>query len=74
MTEHSFIKCEALKYAYRQTSKGVVISFLLHPNEVPKELATAPINTRVLLAVAEIIDEQSIASETAVERDAANLT
>lgn len=57
MTEHSFTKCEAVKYAYRQNKNGIVVSFLLHPSEFSSELAIAPIGTRVLLAVAEIVDE-----------------
>ena len=57
MTEHSFIKCEAVKTAYRQNKSGIVVSFLLHPSEFSSELAIAPIGTRVILAVAEIKEE-----------------
>lgn len=56
MTEHSFVRCEAIKTSYRQTKDGMVISFAIHPNDLPPELALAPVGTRVLLAVAEIVD------------------
>lgn len=59
MNEHSFIKCEAVKTAYRQNKTGIVVSFLLHPNDFSSELALAPIGTRVLLAVAELGEIES---------------
>src|SRR3990167_6715521 len=55
------LHCEAKKHAYRQTQDGVVVSFVLHPQEVPAGLATAPLGTRYMLALAEIgNDEQPI--------------
>jgi len=50
--------CEAKKHAYRQTQDGVVVSFVLHPNEVPEGLATAALGTRYMLAVVEIGDDE----------------
>ncbi len=47
---------EAKKYAYRQTKDGMVLSFVLHPDDVPKEMATAPIGQRYMLACAQIDD------------------
>jgi hypothetical protein len=61
MAEHSFTKCEAVKTAYRQTKEGMVISFAIHPSDLPPELALAPVGTRVLLAVAEIGDDETVA-------------
>jgi hypothetical protein len=55
--EHNFCKAEAKIYAFRKNAEGTVISFIIHPNEVPNELQIAPIGTRVFLAVAEIVDE-----------------
>jgi len=52
------VHCEAKKHAFRQTQDGVIISFVLHPQEVPPELALAPLGTRVMLAVAEIGDDE----------------
>lgn len=36
---------EAKKHAYRQTQDGVVVSFVIHPDEVPADMATAPLGT-----------------------------
>ena len=47
---------EAKKYAYRQTKDGMVLSFVLHPDDVPKEMATAPIGQRYIVACAQIDD------------------
>lgn len=58
------LHCEAKKHAYRQTQDGVVISFVLHPQEVPDGLATAPLGTRYQLVVVEIgDDEKPVAKE-----------
>jgi hypothetical protein len=53
------LHCEARKWSYRQTKEGVVISFLLHPNELPDGLALAPLGTRFMLAVCEISDQET---------------
>ena len=45
---------EAKKYAYRQTKDGMVVSFVIHPDDVPKEMATAPIGQRYIVACAKI--------------------
>lgn len=50
--------CEARKTSYRQTSQGVVISFLLHPSDIPDGLSLAPLGTRFMLAVCEIGDDE----------------
>lgn len=52
------LHCEARKWSYRQTKEGVVISFLLHPNELPDGLALAALGTRFMLAVCEIGDDE----------------
>lgn len=51
--------CEARKTSYRQTSQGVVISFLLHPNETPDGLSLAPLGTRFMLAIVELADDET---------------
>jgi hypothetical protein len=58
------LSCEAKKHAYRQTQDGVVVSFVLHPQDIPDGLATAALGTRYLLALVEIGDD-----EKPVERD-----
>jgi hypothetical protein len=50
--------CEAKKHAYRQTQDGVVVSFVLHPNEVPDGLATAPLGSRYVLALVQIDENE----------------
>lgn len=67
MTEHSFCQAEAKIYAFRKNAEGTVISFVIHPSEVPDELQVAPIGTRVILAVAEIVDEVQTA-ENKIQR------
>lgn len=50
--------CEAKKHGYRQTADGIVISFVLHPEEVPDDLALATLGTRYMLAFARIGDDE----------------
>ena len=50
---------EAKKYAYRQTKDGMVLSFVLHPDDEPKEMATAPIGQRYMVACAQIDDHEN---------------
>jgi hypothetical protein len=49
---------EAKKHAYRQTQDGVVISFVVHPNDVSAEMAMAPLGMRYMVAFAEIGDDE----------------
>jgi uncharacterized OB-fold protein len=51
--------CEAKKHAYRQTQDGVVVSFVLHPQDMPEGLATAPLGTRYVLAFVELNDDET---------------
>ena len=50
--------CEAKKHGYRQTQDGIVISFVLHPEEVPDDLALAALGTRYMIAFARIGDDE----------------
>lgn len=50
--------CEARKIAYRQSKEGFVVSFAIHPDEVPTGLAVAGIGTRYMLALVEIGDDE----------------
>lgn len=52
------LSCEAKKHAYRQTQDGVVVSFVLHPNDVPDALAVSPLGTRYMVALVEIGDDE----------------
>lgn len=51
--------CEARKIAYRQSKEGFVVSFAVHPNDVPDGLAVAAIGTRYMLALVEIGDDEN---------------
>ena len=58
------ITCDAIKIAYRQSRDGFVVSFVLHPNEVPPELANAHIGSQWQLKLVEL-DDDGNPSETA---------
>lgn len=49
---------EAKKHAYRQTQDGIVVSFVIHPNDVPESLALAALGTRFMIGFAEIGDDE----------------
>lgn len=65
MTKGSF---EAIKYAYRQTKDGFVLSFVVHPSDMPDDMATAPIGQRFMIAYGAITDSGAGASTAARER------
>lgn len=50
--------CEAIKYAYRQTKEGVVVSFVIHPSDIPPALQVSPIGARYVLALVELDDQE----------------
>jgi hypothetical protein len=52
------VHCEAKKVAYRQTKDGLVVSFVIHPNDMPDALAVAPLGQRYMLAMAAIGDDE----------------
>lgn len=49
---------EAKKHGYRQTQDGVVVSFVLHPNDLDAAFAVAPLGTRYMIGFAEIGDDE----------------
>lgn len=49
---------EAKKHAYRQTQDGIVVSFVMHPNDIDAAFAVAPLGTRYMVAFAEIGDDE----------------
>src|SRR5689334_9280134 len=59
--------CEAKLHAFRKTQDGVVVSFVLHPAEVPERLALDPLGTRYMLALVAIGDDEQPAPEPAPE-------
>ncbi len=45
------IKCDAIKYAYRQSKDGFVVAFVIHPQEMPVDLANADIGSQWQLSL-----------------------
>lgn len=68
------IHCEAKKHSYRQVQDGVVVSFVLHPQEVPEGLALAALGTRYMLALVEIGDDEKPRAPKPVETKKMELT
>lgn len=52
------IPCELILYAYRKNKDGVVVSFVVHPDGVPAELAVAPIGSRWVGALVHVGDDE----------------
>lgn len=50
--------CEVRKIAYRQSKDGMVVAFVVHPNDMPDALATAELGTRYRMALVEIGDDE----------------
>jgi hypothetical protein len=58
LAREAAVHCEAKKHGYRQTQDGIVVSFVLHPEEIPDALATASLGTRYMLALVEIGEDE----------------
>ena len=56
---------EVKKHAVRQTQDGWVVSFVIHPNDMSPELATAPLGTRFMIGYAAIGDDEQPVQQTA---------
>lgn len=54
----SALHFEAVKYAYRQSRDGVVVSFVVHPNDMPAELSASHIGARYMIALVELGDDE----------------
>lgn len=57
MSDYPQIECK--KHAYRQTQDGIVISFVLHPDDVSADLASAPLGTRYMAVLVELNDNET---------------
>ena len=49
---------EALKISLRQEADGIIVAFRIHPNDMPGDLLSAPINSRFSLAFRQISDDE----------------
>lgn len=54
----SAIHCEMVKYAYRQSKDGIVVSFVVHPNDIPAALSISHIGARFMVALVQIGDDE----------------
>lgn len=50
--------CEVKLYAFRKTRDGTIVSFVLHPQDMPEKLAIADIGARFMLAMVELGDDE----------------
>lgn len=62
------IQCEMVKYAYRQTKDGVVVSFVVHPNDIPAALSTSHIGARFVAVLVQIGDDELPVHQPAKEK------
>lgn len=51
-------RCEAKLHGLRRTAEGAVISFVIHPNEIPRALMLDALGTRYMLAFVAIGDDE----------------
>lgn len=61
------VPCEMVLYAYRKNKDGVVVSFVVHPDDMPSELATARIGSRWVGALVQIGDDERPIPQAAKE-------
>ena len=52
-------KFEAIKYALRQSKDGVIVSFVVHPNDVDDQLTCLPIGARVAIGWVALADDET---------------
>ena len=52
------VPCELILYAYRKNKDGIVVSFVVHPDQMPAELAVAPIGSRWVGALVQVGDDE----------------
>lgn len=58
MTDLPAVHFEGIKYSFRQSKDGIIISFVVHPHEVPASLSTSNIGARYMVALVEIDDNE----------------
>jgi hypothetical protein len=52
------ITFEGIKYSYNQRQAGIVIAFVVHPENMPDYVALAPLGSRVMITLTEIGDDE----------------
>lgn len=61
------LPCEMVKYALRQTKDGIVVSFVVHPNDIPAALQVSHIGSRWMAALVQIGDDEQPVKEVSAE-------
>lgn len=61
------VPCEMVLYAYRKNNQGVVVSFVVHPDDMPDALATARIGSRWVGALVHVGDDEHPIPQAAKE-------
>lgn len=57
------MKCDAIKIAYRQSKDGFVVSFAIHPQDMPADLANADIGSQWQLKLVPLDEHGNAESE-----------
>lgn len=47
---------EAINYALRKSKDGVIVSFVVHPNDVDAALTALPIGARIVIGWEEVVE------------------
>ena len=71
MSDIPTLQFEALKSSYRQSKDGFVIGLVIHPQEMPSELANAKIGTRYQCVLVELADDETPAKPEKVKPEKA---
>lgn len=58
------ISFEAKFYALRKSKDGLIVSFVIHPNDAPNELITAPIGEQYIVALAPYVEKPDVVLRT----------
>lgn len=58
MNPEQVTKCEVVMCAFRKTKDGTVVSFTVHPNDMPELLSNAHVGTRFMLGIVELADNE----------------
>ena len=61
------LPCEMVKYALRQTKEGIVVSFVVHPNDIPAALQVSHIGSRWMAALVQIGEDELPVKQPAKE-------
>lgn len=65
-----YLLCDAIKIAYRQSKDGFVVSFAIHPQDMPADLANADIGSQWQMRLVELDDNgnpKEVMSDRAVQ-------